>query len=66
MKKIWSSVELSKVNAKHLRNYLHNMNIQFETSEVDNLIHFECLVTEQERAKANRFLDMLYREEKEK
>lgn len=58
----WYSVELSRSNAELLKDYLNEYGIYFEPSEVYYLIHFEILMTENEVAHVNRFLDTIGRD----
>lgn len=54
--KIWRNVELEPYEADKLRTKLRNMNIQHETSEADELIHFEVNCTETEAREIDGFL----------
>lgn len=56
MIKGWYSVELPEDEANVLKDYLRKARIYFEPSEVDNLVHFECLMTTEERGFVNDFL----------
>lgn len=44
----WLNVELEKDLADKLRTYLKEQKITFETSQADDLTHFEILVTSRE------------------
>lgn len=54
--KTWFSIELTKENADILKDYLNKAGVYFEPSEAGNLIHFEVLMTNDERRFANAFL----------
>lgn len=55
----WYSVELTEAYANLLKHYLRENDIYFEPSSADNLIHFECLMTEDKRDKVNSFLKLI-------
>lgn len=56
----WVSTELKNGEEIKFRNYLRDMHISFETSEVGyGYIHFECLMNEEEMNKANEYIDTL-------
>lgn len=56
----WKSTELKGNDVGRFKEYLRDMHINFETSEVDyGYIHFEVLVDEEEMQKANEFLSSL-------
>lgn len=56
----WVSTELKGTDIGRFREYLRDMHINFETSEVNyGYIHFECLMSESEMTKANEFIDTL-------
>ena len=57
--RIYENVELEKSVAGRFKEYCRDMHLTFETSEVGELIHFEVLVNEEEKRKANEFLDTL-------
>jgi len=57
--KLYKNVELSKNDAEELKVFLKKSKIKFETSQVDNLIHFEILVNQFEEKAINNFLDTL-------
>ena len=57
--KLYKNVELNKRDAEKLKVFLKNNKIKFETSGVENLIHFECLVNKFEEVKINEFLEAL-------
>ena len=42
--KLYKNVELDKNDAEKLKTFLKSNKMKFETSECENLIHFECLV----------------------
>jgi len=58
--KLYKNVELDKNDAEKLKTFLKLNKMKFETSECENLIHFECLVNKFEEIKINEFLDTLY------
>ena len=49
----WCGAYLSKEGADLFKEYLRKHDILFEPSEAFNLIHFECLMTENELNMAN-------------
>lgn len=55
--KLYKNVELSKNDAEELKVFLKKSKIKFETSQADNLIHFEILVNQFEEKAINNFLD---------
>lgn len=57
--KLYKNVELSKSDAEQLKVFLKNNKIKFETSGVENLVHFEILVNQFEEKKINDFIDTL-------
>lgn len=57
--KLYKNVELSKNDAEELKVFLKKTKIKFETSQADNLIHFEILVNQFEEKAINNFLDTL-------
>lgn len=57
--KLYKNVELSKNDAEELKVFLKKSKIKFETSQADNLIHFEILVNQFEEKAINNFLDTL-------
>lgn len=57
--KLYKNVELDKNDAEKLKTFLKSNKMKFETSECENLIHFECLVNKFEEIKINDFLDTL-------
>ena len=58
MKK-WCNVELIKEDAGRFKEYCRDMHLPYETSEADNLIHFEVNVSPLEERKCNDFLSQL-------
>lgn len=52
----WVNTEINKEIASKFRVYLKERNIKYETSEVGNLIHFECYMNQPMIVKANEFL----------
>jgi hypothetical protein len=54
--KSWRNVELEKYEAYELMLKLRDMKIQYETSEADNLIHFEINCTTTEAREIDGFL----------
>ena len=54
--KTWYSIELNDDNAEIFRHYLRENGIYFEPSGCYTLVHFECLMTNDERKAANEFL----------
>lgn len=59
MNRTWKNVELPKADADKLRSFLKRADIKFETSEADNLIHFEAYINDFETEVVNEFLDRL-------
>jgi hypothetical protein len=58
--RVWRSTELKGNDIGRFKEYLRDMHINFETSEVDyGYVHFEVLVDEEELRKANEFLNFL-------
>lgn len=57
--KLYKNVELPKSDSNKLKEFLKNNKIKFETSGVDNLVHFEILVNKLEEKKINEFLGTL-------
>lgn len=53
----WYSTELPKATANKFRDYCQENHITFETSEVGNLIHFEVLMDEDKKERADHFID---------
>ena len=53
----WVNVELGQEAADGFRMYLRSKNIKFETSGAGNLVHFECLMTPEERDEADGVLE---------
>lgn len=54
------NLEIDKINAKYLKEYLHLKNINFEPSQCYNNIYFSITCTEVEAEKINNYLDELY------
>ena len=54
--KTWCSIELNDDNAEIFRHYLKENDIYFEPSGCYELVHFECLMTNDECKAANEFL----------
>ena len=54
------SLEIDKVNAKYLKEYLHLKNISFESSQCYNNIYFSITCTEAEAEALNNYIDELY------
>ena len=52
-------MELEKSVAGRFKEYCRDMHLKFESSEVDELIHFEVLISEDELRNANEFLSNL-------
>lgn len=44
----WYSINLSKNNAEDLKEFLYEHDIYYEPSSAGNLIHFECLMNQEE------------------
>lgn len=55
----WASVQLTKEDAGRFKEYCRDMHLQYETSEADNLIHFEVYVSQLEECYCNDFLGKL-------
>lgn len=55
----WVNVELKRDVADKLRLYCKVKGVKFETSEADNLIHFELYLNDAEQKQAQCFLDRL-------
>lgn len=56
----WVSTELKGTDIGRFREYLRDMRINFETSQIDySYIHFECLMNVDELRDANKFIDTL-------
>lgn len=55
----WCNVELPREDAELFKRYLRKHNIKFEPSEAYSLIHFECLMTEEEFDAANDWIDQI-------
>lgn len=53
------SLEINKVNAEYLKEYLHINNISFEPSAIGNNIYFSINCTEAEAEKINAYIDEL-------
>lgn len=53
----WYGTELTKEGADLFKQYLNQNDIYFEASEADNLIHFECFMTDDELYSANEWID---------
>ena len=53
----WVNTELPKGTANRFKEYLRDNHIQYEASEADNLIHFECYMSETQISNANAFID---------
>ena len=53
----WVNCELPKETADKFKEYCRDMHIKFETSECDNLIHFQCYMTLEQITEANAFID---------
>lgn len=54
--KTWRNVELYSYDAAELKRKLRDMGVQYETSEADDLIHFEINCTETEAREIDGFL----------
>ena len=59
MTKTWKNVELNQNDANELKDFLNDYNIEFESSECYDKIHFEILVDMYEIEAINDFLDEL-------
>lgn len=53
----WYGTELTKEGSELFKDYLRLNDIYFETSQADNLIHFECFMTMEELYFANKWID---------
>lgn len=53
----WLNTELTKEEAEMLKDFLNENDIEYETSEAYNLIHFEINVNEYEKEAINGFID---------
>lgn len=53
----WYGTELTKEGAELFKLYLLQNGIYFEASEADNLIHFECFMTDEELYSADEWLE---------
>ena len=53
------SLEIDKINAEFLKEYLHLKNINFEPSACGNNIYFAINCTEEEAEKINGYIDEL-------
>ena len=56
LNKRWLNTELAKDEARRFKEFLRDSHIKYETSEAGNLIHFECLMDNLEKTRANDFL----------
>ena len=56
LNRTWCGDYLSKEGADLFKEYLRKHDILFEPSEAFNLIHFECLMTEDELNMANNWI----------
>ena len=54
------SLEIDKINAEYLKEYLQINNINFEPSACGNNIYFTINCTEEEADKINNYIDELY------
>ena len=54
------SLEIDKINAEYLKEYLHLNSISFEPSACGNNIYFAISCTEAEADKINNYIDELY------
>lgn len=59
VKRKWVNTELPKETAGRFKECLRDYHMNFETSEVGNMIHFEVLASEKEMEILNQFLDTL-------
>lgn len=57
--KEWYNTELSKSKAKLFKTYLNRLRIYSEASEADDLIHFQCLLDNDEAHLVNKYLSKL-------
>lgn len=53
------NIEIDKVNAEYLKEYLHINNISFEPSQCYNNIYFSITCTEAEADKINNYINEL-------
>ena len=53
----WLNTEVTKEEAEMLKDFLDENDIEYETSEAYNLIHFEINVNEYEKDAINCFID---------
>lgn len=53
----WLNTEVTKEEAEMLRDFLDENDIEYETSEAYDLIHFEINVNDYERNAINDFID---------
>jgi hypothetical protein len=55
--KTWLNTEVTKEEAEMLKDFLDENDIEYETSEAYDLIHFEINVNEYEKDAINCFID---------
>ena len=60
MDRKYLNVELSHVDADRFRGFLLDNGIKYESSGAWNLVHFECLMNEDEAQLASEFLETTY------
>lgn len=53
----WLNTEVTKEEAEMLKDFLDENDIEYETSEAYDLIHFEINVNDYERNAINDFID---------
>lgn len=53
----WLNTEVTKEEAEMLKDFLNENDIEYETSEAYDLIHFEINVNEYEKDAINCFID---------
>lgn len=53
----WLNTEVTKEEAEMLKDFLDENDIEYETSEAYDLIHFEINVNEYEKDAINDFID---------
>lgn len=53
----WLNTEVTVEEAEMLKDFLNENDIEYETSEAYNLIHFEINVDEYEKDAINSFID---------
>jgi hypothetical protein len=53
----WLNTEVTKKEAEMLREFLNENDIEYETSEAYDLIHFEINVNDYEKNAVNDFID---------